>query len=302
MTSEDPPQRADVRPRYVVDSGVFVAAALSAKGAPRRLLEAAVAGRVGLVVSDHLLGELSDVLQRPKFRRWLSIEQADTFVQAIALLSEHRRDPDLERRQRLCRDPKDEYLIALAEDAEATFLVSGDADLQAVEYGPVLVRDPASALTALNYRHPWTIAAVRAGSEEELWRRARAEGNDSVLNAASALITAVAHDAVEIIPLIVTPESLTAWIGGMDSARSLLADRGMTTRPEYPTSDVAYVKIVRDSGDNLLITGNIVVPAQIMTMQRRPELPDPFGLGGWRAHSLGGPCPISEMPRPAANH
>ena len=152
----------------------------SAKGAPRRLLEAGVAGRVGLVTSDHLLSELSDVLHRPKFRRWLAIEHADTFVQAVALLGEHRADPDLALRQRLCRDPKDEYLIALAEDTDATFLVSGDSDLQAVEYGPVLVRDPTSALAALNDRHPWTIAAMRADSEEELWRRARAEGDDLV--------------------------------------------------------------------------------------------------------------------------
>ena len=302
MTSE-PPRRPDVRPRYVIDTGVFVAAALSAKGAPRRLLEAAVAGRVGLVISDHLLSELSDVLHRPKFRRWLTIEHADTFVQAVALLGEHRADPDLALRQRLCRDPKDEYLIALAEDTDATFLVSGDSDLQAVEYGPVLVRDPASALAALEYRHPWTIAAMRADSEEELWRRARAEGNDLVLNAASALVTAVAHDAVEIIPLIVTPESLPAWIRGVESAKSLLVDRGMTTRPEYATQDIAYVKIVPDSGDNLLITGDIMLPdALIMTMQRRPELPDPFGLGGWRAHSLGDPSPIDQMPGPAASH
>ena len=53
----------------------------------------------------------------------------------------------------------------------------------------------------------------------------------------------------------------------------------MTTRPQYPTQDVAYVKIVPDSGDNLLIVGDVMLPdALIMTMQRRPDLPDPFGL------------------------
>jgi len=103
--------------------------------------------------------------------------------------------------------------------------------------------------------------------------------------------------------LIVTPESLPAWIRGVESAKSLLVDRGMTTRPEYATQDIAYVKIVPDSGDNLLITGDIMLPdALIMTMQRRPELPDPFGLGGWRAHSLGGPSPVDQMPGPAASH
>ena len=94
-----------VRPRLVVDPGVLISAALSARAAPRRLLEAAVAGRFTLIVSDLLLVELSEVLHRPKFRRWLAIADAESFIQAVTLLSERSADPDRTHRQAVCRDP-----------------------------------------------------------------------------------------------------------------------------------------------------------------------------------------------------
>jgi putative PIN family toxin of toxin-antitoxin system len=135
-----------------MDPGVLVSAAISAKAAPRRLLEAAVAGRFTPIVSDLLIVELTDVLHRPKFRRWLSRTDADSFIQAVMLLGEHAPDPDRTSRRVLCRDPDDEYLIALAEDSAATVLVSGDADLLVLEHGWVIVRSPNDALASLDHR------------------------------------------------------------------------------------------------------------------------------------------------------
>lgn len=88
MTSEHP----EVRPRAIVDPGVYVSAAIT-DGATRRLVQAAQAGRLTLVVSDRLLAELADVLHREKFRRWLTMEDADDFIVGITLLADHVADP-----------------------------------------------------------------------------------------------------------------------------------------------------------------------------------------------------------------
>jgi len=133
--------------RLVIDPGVLVSAALSAKAAPRRLLEAAIAGHITLVVSNLLLAELTEVLHRPKFQRRLTVTDVDSFVDTVTLLGERWPDPDRSDRQAVCRDPKDEYLIALAEAAVADFVVSGDRDLLLL--GPVVVRTPALALAAI---------------------------------------------------------------------------------------------------------------------------------------------------------
>ncbi len=49
----------------------------------------------------------------------------------------------------MCRDPKDEYLFALAEASGATQLVSGDRDVLDTEYGPVALMSPREALDSI---------------------------------------------------------------------------------------------------------------------------------------------------------
>jgi len=95
-----------------------------AKVPTAELIEAAAGGDVVIVVSPHLLDELSGVLRRDKFRRWISLEDAATFVDGIVLLARPHPDP-APAVSAICRDPKDDYLILLAEDVQAHLLVSG---------------------------------------------------------------------------------------------------------------------------------------------------------------------------------
>ena len=113
--------------RAVWDTGVLIAAAINPVGAPGYGLLALMAGRWTLIVSPLLLDELDDVLQRPRFRRYLSRADAWDFVGDIQALGEVCEDPA--RRPRATRDPDDDYLVALACTARADFLVSGDRDL-----------------------------------------------------------------------------------------------------------------------------------------------------------------------------
>lgn len=81
--------------RAVVDPGVLIAALLSPRGAPARILLAWLEGRFHLVVSPGLLSELERVLRRPKFRPYLTEEEAAAYVSLIrhfALAREHGAD------------------------------------------------------------------------------------------------------------------------------------------------------------------------------------------------------------------
>ena len=114
--------------RAVVDTNVLIAAAISPRGLCGRLLDAALDGRWQLVVSPQLLAELSTVLAREKFRRWLTIDQASRFVDDVRALSDVLDDPPASAQQ-VSADPKDEFLLALAKVADVAALVSGDAHL-----------------------------------------------------------------------------------------------------------------------------------------------------------------------------
>jgi putative PIN family toxin of toxin-antitoxin system len=85
---------------------------------PRQLIDAGFEGRWELTVSPHLLAELTEVLRREKFRRWASLAEAERFIQEVRLRGQI--VPDAPQPwPAVTRDPKDDYLIALARAAEA---------------------------------------------------------------------------------------------------------------------------------------------------------------------------------------
>ena len=117
--------------RLVVDPGVLVSALITPLGPPAEILRALADGRVALVVCPHLLAELLGVLRRDRFRAYVTVDEAERYVAGIAARAETRPDPQTV--VAITRDPKDDYLIALAGEAGVEAIVSGDADLLDLE-------------------------------------------------------------------------------------------------------------------------------------------------------------------------
>jgi putative PIN family toxin of toxin-antitoxin system len=133
--------------RVVIDSNVLISARLSPSGAPGRLLAAWLDGRFELIVSPMLLTELAGVLERPKFRRWLTVEEARAFVRTLRTSATLIGDPP--QRHHDLRDPDDAYLLTLARSAETDYLVSGDGDLTSLPDPSPPVITPADFLASL---------------------------------------------------------------------------------------------------------------------------------------------------------
>jgi putative PIN family toxin of toxin-antitoxin system len=134
--------------RVVIDSNVLISARLSPRGAPGRLLAAWLAGRFELIVSPELLAELEGVLERPKFRRWLTVEEARAFVRTLRTTATLIDDPPPQHHD--LRDPDDGYLLTLARAAKADCLVSGDGDLTSLSNPRPPVIIPADFLASLD--------------------------------------------------------------------------------------------------------------------------------------------------------
>jgi putative PIN family toxin of toxin-antitoxin system len=123
--------------RVVLDPGVLVSALISPDGSPARLLREIRAGGLVLVVSPLLLGELEDVLIRPKFRRHADLATVREYVDLLRRQALAVPDPDDPSPLRSA-DPDDDYLIALAQSQNAV-LVSGDKHLLGIGGGaPIL--------------------------------------------------------------------------------------------------------------------------------------------------------------------
>ena len=143
MTSERPAPR-----RIVLDPNVIISAAISSAGAPGRIVDLIDAGTIVPVVCEHLIDEVQDVLARPRLQKHVDADKAAKAVAELRRLGEWHPDPADPRQ--VSRDPKDDYLVALALAAKAEALVSGDHDLQAMDDPGVEILTPRELLHRLD--------------------------------------------------------------------------------------------------------------------------------------------------------
>jgi putative PIN family toxin of toxin-antitoxin system len=114
--------------RVVLDANVFVSAAIHGGPSHRIVQRWLRTGAFEIVMCPELLSEVSEVLtQRPRLRRWIDLETAGTFIEAIRTTVDLVADP-LEV-VAATRDRDDDYLVALAREHDADLIVTGDRDL-----------------------------------------------------------------------------------------------------------------------------------------------------------------------------
>lgn len=114
--------------RFVFDTNVLVSALLLPNSKPRQALDRALQkGKV--LLSFAVLGELYEVLSRKQFRRYIDEEDIRTFV---AVLTREAEWVEADVRITACRDSKDDKFLELAVSGHATYIVTGDSDLLAL--------------------------------------------------------------------------------------------------------------------------------------------------------------------------
>ena len=69
--------------KVVLDVSVFVSAVLSGDGPSAQLVRAMREDRLTVIVCPGLLAELGEVLRRPRFRRYLSLDEVDEYASEI---------------------------------------------------------------------------------------------------------------------------------------------------------------------------------------------------------------------------
>jgi putative PIN family toxin of toxin-antitoxin system len=132
--------------RAVVDSNVWLSAALSPDGTPAQVLRHLLLdGEV--VFSDATFNELETRIWHPKFDRYISLETRRAILRDIKGAAHWVSIPAETATQTYCRDPVDDVFIHTALAAQAPYLISGDKDLLAVPpIAGLSIVSPAQAL------------------------------------------------------------------------------------------------------------------------------------------------------------
>ena len=133
--------------KVILDTSVLLSALLSPVGPPAQLLEAWERKKIVVVASDALIAELRDVTSRPFFQARLRASTIDLLAAGLRDLSEFCADPPQEV---VVPDAKDSFLLALAEESRADFLVTGDKELLALKHqGPTRIITPLAMIHVL---------------------------------------------------------------------------------------------------------------------------------------------------------
>ena len=115
--------------RLVIDANTLASGSLDPHGeSPPCLLYGELAGaRFEAILCPELLGEVTDTLRKPYFLERVGEDGVGDIVAGIAEAGTVLEDPI--EVGAILRDPEDDYLVALAREAGAEVIVTGDRDL-----------------------------------------------------------------------------------------------------------------------------------------------------------------------------
>ena len=129
------------RLRLVVDVNVLVSALINRDA---ELVKSVFnKQRFTVLASPELIAEFADVVLRARMRKYFTAQEAERAIARVIGLSKmFELDPPVKP---ICRDPKDDYLLALALAGDAHLLITGDADLLVLKkYGKTRILKPAT--------------------------------------------------------------------------------------------------------------------------------------------------------------
>lgn len=110
--------------RIIIDTNIWISFLLTRNFS--KLDKIITDDKITLIFSQDLVDEFIEVTQRDKFKKYFDLADIERLllkINSIATII------DVKSKVVACRDPKDDFLLSLAIDSEATHIITGDKDL-----------------------------------------------------------------------------------------------------------------------------------------------------------------------------
>ncbi len=110
--------------RVIIDTNLWISFLI---GKELQILKDLIINKkIKLVTKDQLLVELKSVTSKEKLKKYFDKEKVTELISLIEIIGENVKVNKIER---ICRDTKDDFLLALSKESKADFLITGDKDL-----------------------------------------------------------------------------------------------------------------------------------------------------------------------------
>lgn len=111
--------------KVVIDTNIFISAFLGSKNA-KFLMKEIFNNEYILIMSAEQLLEIKEVLNRPKFKKYVSKSEIDALIELLSLKIV---EPVIYQKITDCRDEKDNMILEEAVYGNADYIITGDDDL-----------------------------------------------------------------------------------------------------------------------------------------------------------------------------
>lgn len=110
--------------RIIIDTNLWISYLITKD--LKNLDNKIITGKIKVIFSLELIEEFLSVAHRPKFKKHFTKNDIEQLVDIFEVYGEI---AEVTSKVELCRDPKDNFVLSLAKDSKANYLVTGDKDL-----------------------------------------------------------------------------------------------------------------------------------------------------------------------------
>jgi putative PIN family toxin of toxin-antitoxin system len=110
--------------KIIIDTNVWISFLIGKE--IQDLKDMIVSEKVKVIMTDQLLNEIRLVTSRDKLKKYFNQDKVSDLIALLEILANKVR---IKKIDKICRDPKDDFLLALSKESRANYLITGDKDL-----------------------------------------------------------------------------------------------------------------------------------------------------------------------------
>ena len=110
--------------RIIIDTNVWISFLIGKE--LQNLKYLILNDKVKIILTDQLINEIKLVTSRDKLKKYFDQDKVTELISLLEILTDKVK---LSKIDKICRDPKDDFLFALSKESKANYLITGDKDL-----------------------------------------------------------------------------------------------------------------------------------------------------------------------------
>jgi len=110
--------------KIIIDTNIWISFLIGKE--LQDLKDLIVSEKVKVITTDQLINEIRLVTSRDKLKKYFNQDKVSDLISLLDILADKVK---IKKIDKICRDPKDDFLLALSKESRANYLITGDKDL-----------------------------------------------------------------------------------------------------------------------------------------------------------------------------